>query len=168
MSLRLRKVRIVGDVAHVPLTNGKFAIIDASDADAVGRFNWSAKPDRDSFYAATMVHDGGRRKVLRLHRFLMPGVSEIVDHMDGDKLNCRRSNLRPATIQQNNWNVRRPRHNKSGFKGVSFHRATQKWRATIGVSGIKISLGLHHSKESAHRAYQAAARKYFGEFARFA
>jgi len=89
-----------------------------------------------------------------------------IDHRDGDVTNNRWKNLRRATASQNNANRRRPRHNTSGYKGVSLCRQSGKWRATIGSNGKTIKLGKFTSPKAAHRAYRAAARKLFGKFAR--
>jgi hypothetical protein len=89
-----------------------------------------------------------------------------IDHRDGDASNNRWSNLRRATRSQNNANRRRPRHNSSGYKGASLCRRTGNWRATINRKGKRIHLGMFTTSEAAHKAYVAAARKFFGEFAR--
>jgi len=90
-----------------------------------------------------------------------------VDHVNGDPADNRISNLRECRQSQNNANMRKPTHNKSGFKGVAKAKAN-KWRAQIQVNRKQIFLGLFITKELAHTAYLDAARRYFGEFARSA
>ena len=89
-----------------------------------------------------------------------------IDHRDGNPANNRWSNLRLATHSQNNANRRRPRHNTSGFKGVSYDRQRDKWKATICKEGHTMCLGWFDTPQAAHKAYVKAARKLFGEFAR--
>ena len=89
-----------------------------------------------------------------------------IDHRDGNITNNRWNNLRRATASQNNANRRRPRHNTSGYKGVSFRRDSGKWSATIGRDGKIIHLGIFATPQEAHEVYVKAARKLFGEFAR--
>lgn len=89
-----------------------------------------------------------------------------VDHINGIRTDNRFSNLREATNSQNQANAKRPSHNTSGFKGVSFNKASGKWQANIRVNGRQIHLGSHKTPENAHRAYQEAARFHHGEFAR--
>jgi hypothetical protein len=89
-----------------------------------------------------------------------------VDHADGNPSNNRWENLREASMSENIANSRRPSHNRSGFKGVSWDKTT--WRARIGINGQDISLGSFKTPEEAHAAYIVAAVKYFGEFARAA
>jgi hypothetical protein len=90
----------------------------------------------------------------------------MIDHRDGDVSNNRWNNLRRATRSQNAANRSRPRQNTSGYKGVHFCRKTGKWRACIGKDGETIQLGRFDTAQEAHAAYVAAARKYYGEFAR--
>jgi hypothetical protein len=89
-----------------------------------------------------------------------------VDHINGDKLDNRRANLRVATKTQQRQNQRVTRRNTSGFKGVSRISSTGRWRARIKVSGRQMPCGVYATAESAALAYDAAAREYFGEFAR--
>ncbi len=105
-------------------------------------------------------------KKISLHRLLMnPGPGLCVDHIDGNKRNNQRSNLRIATRRQNALN-RRPKLNgcaDSNYKGVAFQDG--KWRARIGVDGEQLSLGYFKSENAAARAYDHAAVLYFGEYA---
>jgi hypothetical protein len=80
----------------------------------------------------------------------------------------RTSNLRPATHSQNMANSRKPRHNTSGFKGVSWQAAQRKWVASLKVNGRTRFLGRFDCPAAAHAAYVAAAVKHSGEFARVA
>jgi HNH endonuclease/AP2 domain len=89
-----------------------------------------------------------------------------IDHRDGDATNNRWNNLRRATRSQQSANRRRPRHNTSGYKGVTLHRGPGKWRATIRINGKFKHLGTFTSPQEAHAAYVKAARKDHGEFAR--
>ncbi len=91
-----------------------------------------------------------------------------VDHIDGDPANNRIDNLREATVAQNLANARRPAHNTSGYKGVSWNAKNKCWVAAIMVAQKRIHLGCAKTPEAAHQMYMDAARKHFGEFARAA
>lgn len=87
-----------------------------------------------------------------------------IDHKDGDGTNNRRSNLRTATLEQNGQNMRKRSDNSSGYKGVDQHQG--RWRARIKVLGREVSLGGFDNPIAAAAAYDAAATKHFGEFAK--
>lgn len=89
-----------------------------------------------------------------------------VDHINGVGTDNRWVNLRAASRAQNGRNKRLPRNNTSGFKGVTFCHRDRLWLAQLEVAGKHYFLGRHRTPEKAHAAYLAAARKYYGEFAR--
>jgi hypothetical protein len=91
---------------------------------------------------------------------------EHIDHINGDRADNRIENLRVATRLENNRNVKRHADNASGFKGVSLHKRTQRYRSEITLAGRKRYLGLFDTPEEAHAAYCAAAETLHGEFAR--
>ncbi len=99
-----------------------------------------------------------------MHQLLLPDAT-IADHIDGDGLNNRRSNLRPASEAQNAAHARKGKNNTSGFKGVDQNGGRSSWRARILVNGKSLYLGRFSTKEEAARAYDAAALVHFGEFA---
>lgn len=93
-----------------------------------------------------------------------PSIS--IDHINCIKFDNRISNLREAQICQNAWNTSIPSNNKSGFKGVYYHKAARKWCAMMNVENKRFYLGLYMSAEEAYEAYKKAARQYHGEYAR--
>ncbi|MCW5697358.1 MAG: HNH endonuclease [Bauldia sp.] len=161
-----RSVRIDGDRAIVQLTKGLVAIIDAADASWAAQWNWSASISGSKIYAVRAV----RRRRVYLHRDLLAvGPAMQADHISGDTLDCRRSNLRAATHAENAQNSRRGRRNTSGFKGVAATSAASGavgWRAYIRLPGRTIHLGIFDNAETAARAHDEAARRHRGQFAR--
>lgn len=106
---------------QIPLTQGKFAIVDDEDFERVNQFRWTAVKHEITWYAHRNTHkdEGISQKKIYLHRFILCPSSDIeVDHIDGDGLNCRRSNMRLATSSQNKMNRDRHGDNVSGYKGV--------------------------------------------------
>lgn len=89
----------------------------------------------------------------------------FIDHKNRDRSDNRLANLREASRSQNAWNRGLDRRNTSGHKGVTFVRATGKWRAIIGFKGKFIFLGGYKTKEAAAKAYADAATRLHGEFA---
>lgn len=93
--------------------------------------------------------------------------SMVIDHINGDMSDNRISNLRVATSSQNAMNRKLCSINTSGYKGVSYHKQSGKWQASIKINSKQKFLGLYLSPESAHNAYRKAAENLFGEFSRF-
>lgn len=145
----------------VPLTQDKFALVDAKDYLRVMKYKWTAFPNkRGTIWYASCDRVG------RLHRFILNAPPELdVDHRNHDGLDNRRKNLRIATTTQNTQNTRKREGTSSPFKGVTFHGHTRKWYAYIRIDGRQKSLGLYNDQRRAAKAYDKAARRYFGEFA---
>lgn len=153
-------------VREVPLSQGKFALVDDDDFDRVMRHKWTAATSNGRrWYAKRSILQDGKCINCLLHRFIL-GVPDAIriDHENGDGLDCRKVNMRYASPRQNARNMRRSARNTSGFKGV--HRVRDGWIAQISADGKPRFLGVHESKEYAARVYDAAARRLFGEFAR--
>lgn len=102
-----------------------------------------------------------------LHRYLVsPLNGYFVDHINGDSLDNRLHNIRIVTYSENNRNTKSNKNTSSKYKGVSWLKESKKWRAAINIDGKKISLGCFVSESDAAIAYNEAAKKYHGEFAR--
>ena len=143
--------------------------------------NSQANRRRNSLFAgqpAGYVSGGYRSVMLNERTFLvhrviwkmMTGRDPLtqIDHINGDPLDNRWENLRAATQDQNQANRKTSRNNTSGFKGVSFIQAHQKWRAAISVNGKKRHIGYYSTPERAFDAYVETARSMKGAFARTA
>jgi hypothetical protein len=153
-------------IAYVPLTQGKFALIEAEDCSLVNGKKWYASFIKDNcgYRAAHRISD---KEHLLMHRLIMGATgSAEIDHKNCNSLDNRRhGNLRFSTRGQNMANIRRHRDNKSGFKGVFPY--PYGFRARIMRSGKMIDLGCFRTAQEAHSAYCLKARELFGEFARF-
>jgi hypothetical protein len=147
----------------VPLTRGLVALVDEGDyAHVIAGGSWSADRDHRTFYARRTDSVRRSRKIA-MHTFLTGWP--LVDHINGDGLDNRRANLRPATDLQNRGNRRLSAHNTSGFKGVTWLQRERLWLARCWSDGKLHRLGYHRTAEAAAHAYDAAAREIFGEFA---
>ena len=114
-------------------------------------------------------HTDVDRQPIMVHRLVWlyhyGWLPEFIDHIDGDKLNNRVENLRPATRAQNNQNARLRKDNKSGQKGVRWREDQQKWHATIKANKKTHHLGYFKDFGDAKEAYLRAAHQLHGEFA---
>lgn len=156
--------------ARLRLSRRHHAIIDAEDLPHVARHTWrlhvpSRTRTRNTHYAVAEID----RKNVYLHLFLWrlwgkPPVP-IVDHHDGDGLNCTRLNLRDANVTQNNRNRGALRTNTTGAKGVTWDKKAARYRAKIQVDHKRLHLGYFDKLEDASKAYDDAARVHHGPYA---
>lgn len=152
---------------RIPLSQGKFAIVDDEDFYALSKFKWCAVKMGNSFYASRNNPRGSKPNLVYMHRQIMDDPKGFdIDHRNRNGLDNRRSNLRVATRAQNGANSRLSIANKSGVKGVDWMKSSEKWRARIGIRGERRWLGLFDTIEEATLARQRAAKEAWGEFAR--
>jgi hypothetical protein len=150
----------------IKLTHKKFAFVDNKDFKFINEWKWYAREINKKWYAVRYERKRGKQKLIYMHRFVLNYSGKLeIDHHDDNGLNNQRYNLRPATHSQNNINKCKPSNNTTGFKGVDFFHK-KYFRAIIGVKGKKIYLGLFPSLIDAARAYDEAAKKHHGEFAK--
>lgn len=156
-----------GDGLHV-------AIVSPQDAPLLEAYRWrsycphfklSRDHRKDVYYLRRDIGSRKTKKTILFHREVLgvEGRHVIVDHWNHNGLDCRRPNLRSGSQGQNRGNGRMQINNMSGYKGVSLHRQTGKWRVAVGGKGY---IGLFACKHTAARAYNEAAQKRYGGFAK--
>lgn len=147
----------------IALTQGKSALVDDDDFGWLSQWKWQYSAIG---YAQRTVRSP-RRTTILMHRLILGLRDTLIqaDHINGDRLDNRRCNLRPATHSQNQANRTICIANSSGYKGVSWDRRGKKFIARIRINKVQRCLGLFHSAEEASRVYEAKAREIWGEFA---
>lgn len=150
---------------EIKLTRNKVALVDDNDFAEVSEHRWCAHKSKTLFYAWRNIQDGGRKYGQFMHYFLMERKKGFVmDHVNHNSLDNRRSNLRYVTHTQNSQN-RLPKLKKSNFKGVSWISSRNEWYAQIDYNKKAYYLGSYKIEEHAAEAYNNAAIRLFGEYA---
>ncbi len=157
-------------VKEIPLTQGKVALVDDADYEWLSQWRWHYSPDGCTGYARRTKSRQERDKptIPRMHRIILSAPSDMeVDHINGDGLDNRRCNLRLCTKTENRRNKRKQKGNySSSHKGVRWSPERHKWKAQIQVDHKQHVLGCFNTELKAAEAYNEAALRFFGEFAR--
>lgn len=147
----------------IKLTTGQLASVDDCDYEELSKYKWRWSRG----YAKRNEKSPNDRKMIAMHRVICgtPDGMET-DHIDGNKLNNTRSNLRICSHMENMRNRGRQKNNTTGFKGVYFQKSKNRFVAQINIGGKPKYLGSFQSAEEAAKAYAIAVSTHHGEFAR--
>ena len=154
-----------------------FTMVDDADYGEINKWHWMVSKVSNNFYAIRWMPGGGRNNqtLILMHREILKSPPKtLTDHRDGNGLNNQRSNLRICTSLENRRNSRKILSRKSrkttsrfiGVVAVKARKKTLKYIARISICGVKMNLGTFRDELRAALAYDAAAKKYHGEFAR--
>jgi len=148
-----------GDVKRIPLAGGLYAYVDAADYEWLNKYRWSFCNGYAARYA--------KGKPIYMHRQIMNTPEDkVVDHIDRNRLNDCRSNLRNCTMPENTRNRTKCIGSSSRFWGVSYCKRSQRYSSGIRFAGKSLWLGYYDDEVAAARAYDRKAVELFGEFAR--
>ncbi len=159
---------------EIPLTQGRAALVDDEDYEYLSQWKWlyhRGYARRGVMIPASERTGAIKQKIAHMHRVIINAPAHLqVDHINGNRLDNRRSNLRLATQSQNIQNSRKHQTyggdaTSSQYKGVYWDRGAQKWKSRVTLNKKSAHLGHFSSEIDAARAYDEAARKHYGEFA---
>ncbi len=150
----------------IPLTQGKYALVDDEDYDYLNQWKWYAAKGNSTYYAFRGTKTKKGQRTVRMHRVIMnTSKRQEVDHIDHNGLNNQRSNLRNCTFKQNQANKIKKKNCYSKYKGVYWFNKVKKWASYIRINGVLKYLGTFSSEIEAAKTYNNEAKKTQGEFA---
>jgi hypothetical protein len=158
----MKKIQLGGHMKNGSIKG--YAIVDDADFQLLQKFKWSM--DKDGYAIRQYGTHTKVSRILMSREIMKPGVGMDVDHIDRDRLNNRRENLRVCTRSQNNMNARVRANSASGFKGVYFDKRKKKFESYIGINKKHKHLGYFETPREAAIVYNEAASLFFGKFAR--
>ncbi len=168
IALLYRRIHYGYTFRRIPLTQGKYAIVDPEDFERLNKHKWYAVNMKHTFYAQRGISMSDKRVLIMMHREILKVPDGMfVDHINHNGLDNRKANLRPATRAENSRNRRKFRKRKcySRFKGVCWHKNKEKWLAQIWFNRKAMYIGYFNDEIQAAKAYDKAAKKYHVEFA---
>ena len=149
---------------HIPLSQGQIALVDDDDFARVSQYHWCYRGERNSGQGYAIRHDkdGKKYRTVYLHREIMgpvPPEHEVI-FRNGDRLDCRRENLRMVSKQEARQHHQRARSNsKSGIKGISYNRRPRTWSVDIYRDGQVRRVGTFFTLKDAQEAYDQALKR---------
>lgn len=153
-------------IVAIKLNDEHWALVDADDYTLVAPYKWYAVQDGHNIYAATNIRKGNKYTNKRMHRLILDAKKgEIVDHINRDGTDNRRQNLRIVNRAQNRMNASKYSNGASNYKGVTFDKRYNKYRAQIKTNGKSKHIGYYDTEEEAALAYNRAAQELFDEYA---
>ena len=139
----------------IKLTNYGYSLIDDEDFDKISKYKWYAVKNKSGkIYAKRTVGGFGMHRVILKDR-----VGFEIDHINGNSLDNRKSNLRIATKSQNQANTNKRVNNSSGYKGVSWNKVAKKWHVQIIKDRQFAFRAYFKNKEDAARIYIIKAKE---------
>lgn len=148
---------------EIQLTHGKVALVDDEDFEFLNQWKWCY---HNGGYAVRADYTSGKHKLITMHRVVNKTLKDLqTDHINRNKLDNRKENLRSCTSSENNKNTTSRKGSTSKYLGVSSYKRSNKWKSNIWICGKSKHLGYYISEKEAALAYNEAALKYHGKFA---
>jgi hypothetical protein len=168
--LLYRRLRYGYPFRRIPLNKCKYAIVDPDDYERLRKYKWHISKTDNTYYAIRhkWLPKEKRHTTVSMHREIIDVPDGwYVDHINHHGFDNRKANIRPATPADNARYARytKKKNATSKYRGVWYNKQTKKWRATIVVHRKRKQIGYFQNEIDAAKAYDKAAKKYYGEFA---
>jgi len=151
----------------IPLSNGKFTMVDDENYELLRQFKWHPQICGKYVYAYRRHKINNKKTTISMHRSIcFPPKNMEIDHIDGNGLNNIKKNLRICTTSLNQANSKKRKNTSSTYKGVSWHKILKKWQTRIRLNGKEIHAGYFQNEIDAAKAYDLTASNFFGDFAK--
>ena len=157
----------MANTRKIPMTQGKFALVDAEDYEWLSKYNWRASNSKSLWSVKRERREGGRQKSISMASEIMrPPIGAKVTFKNYDSLDCRKANMQIVSHSEAMQHREKLNKNKTSlYKGVFWAKANQKWRASIAKDGKRYYLGYFSDEEEAARTYDEKALELYGETA---
>ncbi len=154
-------------MSSIVLSSGEKCLVDREDLERVNRYTWRLEHFNRKSYARCTMRTNGKNTKARLHRFILGAkAGDVVDHINGDTLDNRKSNLRYCTLSESAKNRVKNKTSKNKYKGVRKEPNCSRWCAFISINSKKTYLGIFKTEEAAAKAYNIAAKNNYKQFAK--
>lgn len=147
----------------------KIVLIDAEDFEKISNFKWHVNYNKkNNYYIQANIYVNGKRTTKSLHKIIMGDFKDkIIDHINGNTLDCRKENMRFVTNQENSFNQKVSKNKKSSkHKGIYHNKKLNNWKVLIKYNYKNIYIGVFDTEQKAVNAYNEKAKELFGEYAR--
>lgn len=166
--LLYRKLRYGYSFRRIKLTRGKYAIVDVDDFERVNQYRWHCTNFGYARRTASKMSEKGRKRVaICMHNVVCPVPEGMtVDHIDRNRVDNRKANLRAVTRRQNTWNRKFVKKgSKTRYTGIHWNKKVKKWNVRLRIEGRRQSFGYYADEVEAAKAYDRAAKKCRREYA---
>lgn len=153
------------NMKKIPLTQNQVSLVDDEDFDKLNKFKWYADKQLSGFYARRMSYQNVRKCIHMSHVIINCPKGKQVDHINHDTLDNRKDNLRVCSNRENSINRRMLSNNKTGYRGVVWHKRDKKFASQIKNKGKHYHLGSYDCKHEAALVYNRKAKELHGKYA---
>ena len=156
---------IKNSMKNIYLTKDKYTIVDDEDYKYLNQWKWRLHSKGYAYRNEKRIKNHTRKGILMHRQIMKLNSQKEIDHINRNKLDNRKNNLRISSSTQNHMNKEKSKNNTSGYKGITYDKRKNKWMAQIQKNKKNIFIGYFNDKKSAATAYNRKAKELFNNFA---